>query len=147
MRFEPCNARWQGSWPHGVNSMVTSCRRSIFRGIGDTKSSRSLAPVPTLMACTVGLSPRCRGARLVLTFNASRNAFVGTVENTTEQTPCAVRVEVHLDGGTELGPTARTDVPSGGTIEVELPFSHRPGQISGDSKHRLTAATITARDS
>ena len=62
-----------------------------------------------------------RGARLVLTFNASRNAFVGTVENTTEQTLCAVRVEVHLDGGTELGPTARTDVPSGGTIEVELP--------------------------
>ena len=62
-----------------------------------------------------------RGARLVLTFNASRNAFVGTVENTTEQTLCALRVEVHLDSGTELGPTARTDVPSNGTIEVELP--------------------------
>jgi hypothetical protein len=61
-----------------------------------------------------------RGARLILTFNASRNAFVGTVENTTEQTLCAVRVEVHLDSATELGPTARTDVPSGGTIEVEL---------------------------
>ena len=62
-----------------------------------------------------------RGARLVLTFNAERNAFVGTVENMTEQTLCAVRVEVHLGGGTELGPTTRTDVPSGGTIDVELP--------------------------
>lgn len=61
-----------------------------------------------------------RGAKLILNFNASRNAFVGTVENTTEQALCAVRVEVHLDSGTELGPTARTDVPSGGTIEVEL---------------------------
>ena len=60
------------------------------------------------------------GARLVLTFNDSRNAFVGTVENTTERTLCAVRVEVHLDSGTELGPTARTEVPSGETIEVEL---------------------------
>jgi hypothetical protein len=62
-----------------------------------------------------------RGARLVLTFNASRNTFVGTVENTTEQMLCAVRVEVHLDDGTELGPTARTDVQSKGTIDVELP--------------------------
>jgi len=62
-----------------------------------------------------------RGARLILTFNASRNTFVGTVENTTEQMLCAVRVEVHLDEGTELGPTARTDVQSKGTIDVELP--------------------------
>ena len=64
---------------------------------------------------------RRRGARLVLTFNASRNAFIGTVENTTEEMLCAVRVEVHLDDGTELGPSARNDVQSSGTIEVELP--------------------------
>ena len=61
------------------------------------------------------------GARLVLSFDSASNAFVGTVENTTQQTLCAVRVEVHLSTGTELGPTERTDLPSGGTIGVELP--------------------------
>jgi len=61
-----------------------------------------------------------RGARLVLSFNAEQNAFVGTVENTTDQTMCAVRVEVHLAGGSELGPTPRTDVPAGGTTSVTL---------------------------
>ena len=43
------------------------------------------------------------GARLVLTVNAAGNGSVGTVENTTEQTLCAVHVEVHLGSGTELG--------------------------------------------
>ncbi len=61
-----------------------------------------------------------RGARLVLTFDPSSDAFQGTVENTTESTLCAVRVEVHLSTGTELGPTSRTDVPAGQTIKVEL---------------------------
>ena len=62
-----------------------------------------------------------RGARLVLSFDPASNAFVGTVENTTRQTLCAVRVEVHLSTGTELGPTERTDLPSGETTVVELP--------------------------
>ena len=35
-----------------------------------------------------------RGARLVLSFDPATNAFVGTVENTTRETLCAVRVEV-----------------------------------------------------
>ncbi len=48
-------------------------------------------------------------------------AFVGRVENTTRQTLCAVRVEVHLSTGTELGPTERTDLPSGEAATVELP--------------------------
>ena len=61
------------------------------------------------------------GARLVLSFDPASNAFVGTVENTTGQTLCAVRVEVHLSTGTELGPTERTDLPSGETTRVELP--------------------------
>ncbi len=61
------------------------------------------------------------GARLVLSFDRASNAFVGTVENTTRQTLCAVRVEVHLSTGTELGPTERTDLPSGETTVVELP--------------------------
>ena len=61
-----------------------------------------------------------RGARLVLKFAAASNAFVGTVENTTEGTLCAVRVEVHLSTGTELGPTPRTDVAPGQKTAVTL---------------------------
>ena len=61
------------------------------------------------------------GARLVLSFDPVSNAFVGTVENTTRQTLCAVRVEVHLSPGTELGPTERTDLPPGKTTVVEVP--------------------------
>ena len=61
-----------------------------------------------------------RGARLVLKFDAASNAFVGAVENTTASTLCAVRVEIHLSTGTELGPTARTDLQSGEKTEVKL---------------------------
>lgn len=61
------------------------------------------------------------GARLVLSFNAASNAFVGRVENTTTGTLCAVRVEVHLSTGIELGPTERTDLPPGGATAVTLP--------------------------
>jgi hypothetical protein len=61
-----------------------------------------------------------RGARLVLKFDPASNAFVGTVENTTAGTLCSVRVEVHLSTGTELGPTPRTDVPSGQKTDVTL---------------------------
>lgn len=62
-----------------------------------------------------------RGARLVLSFDPASNAFVGTVENTTERALCAVRVEVHLSTGTELGPTERTDLLPGESTAVELP--------------------------
>ena len=62
-----------------------------------------------------------RGARLVLTFDPVSNAFMGSLENTTGSTLCAVRVEVHLSSGTELGPTERTDVAVGQSIAVELP--------------------------
>ena len=62
-----------------------------------------------------------RGMRLVLALDASSNAFVGTVENTTQAQICAVRVEVHLSGGPELGPTNSTDLPPGESVSVELP--------------------------
>lgn len=61
-----------------------------------------------------------RGIRLRLAFDAERDAFVGTVENTTEGTVCAVRVEVHLAGGPELGPTERQDLGPGESAAVEL---------------------------
>jgi hypothetical protein len=61
------------------------------------------------------------GARLVMSFDSESNAFVGTVENTTEQKLCAIRVEVHIDSGTELGPTPLVDLPAGQTTSVTLP--------------------------
>ena len=60
------------------------------------------------------------GARLVLQFNPNTQAFVGSVTNTTARTLSQVRVEIHLDNGTELGPTKRIDVEPGRTIPVEL---------------------------
>jgi hypothetical protein len=62
-----------------------------------------------------------RGARLVLSFDATGPAFTGTVTNTTKDRLCAVRVEVHLSTGVELGPTEPTNVPAGGTIAIRLP--------------------------
>lgn len=61
-----------------------------------------------------------RGIRLRLTFDAERDGFVGTVENTTDATVCAVRVEVHLRPGPELGPTDRKDLAPGESAAVEL---------------------------
>ena len=60
------------------------------------------------------------GARLKLVYDAKTNAFVGTVENTTNQTLSKVRVEVHLSNGIELGPTTLTDLAPDQTINVEL---------------------------
>lgn len=61
-----------------------------------------------------------RGARLILSFDSESGAFVGTVENTSPVRICAVRVEVHLDTGTELGPTDRVDLDPGATTSVAL---------------------------
>ena len=60
------------------------------------------------------------GARLVLRFNPNTQVFVGSVTNTTARTLSQVRVEIHLDNGTELGPTKRMDIGPGETIPVEL---------------------------
>lgn len=73
-----------------------------------------------------------RGMRLTLSYDAARDAFVGTVENTTGATICAVRVEVHLADGPELGPTERQDVGAGESVSVELP-------AEGESFERWTA--------
>ena len=60
------------------------------------------------------------GARLILSFDANTNTFVGTVENTTNQTLSKVRVEVHLSNGIELGPTTPNNLAPGQKINVEL---------------------------
>lgn len=60
------------------------------------------------------------GARLILNYDANMSAFVGTVENTTNQTLSQVRVEVHLSNGTELGPTTPQDLAPGEKMDVTL---------------------------
>lgn len=66
------------------------------------------------------------GARLVLSYDASINAFTGTVENTTTNVLTRVRIEVHLSNGTELGPTTPVDMAPGEVIAVHMPATAGP---------------------
>ena len=61
------------------------------------------------------------GARLILRYDSTANAFVGTVENTTETTLARVRVEVHLSNGIELGPTTPVNLAPGQISDINLP--------------------------
>ena len=60
------------------------------------------------------------GARLILAYDSASNSFTGTVENITDAVLQAVRVEVHLSNGVELGPTAPTDLAPGEQAEIFL---------------------------
>lgn len=62
-----------------------------------------------------------KGARLILNYDAATNAFVGTVDNTTNATLTRVRIEVHLSNGIELGPTTPVDLAHGQIVDVILP--------------------------
>ena len=66
------------------------------------------------------------GARLILSYDSSANAFTGMVENTTRDTLNRVRVEVHLSNGIELGPTTPIDLAPGQTADITLPASSDP---------------------
>jgi len=60
------------------------------------------------------------GVRLILSYDSTSSAFAGTVENVIDRTVSAVRVEVHLSNGTELGPTERKDLAPGEKAAVTL---------------------------
>ncbi|MCG8608473.1 hypothetical protein MJD09_26230 [bacterium] len=60
------------------------------------------------------------GVRLVLAYDQTSSSFIGTVENMTDQSITAVRVEVHLSSGTELGPTPRLTLTAGQKESVKL---------------------------
>ena len=81
---------------------------------GEEASGATLAPDETFDAVR-------GGARLVMNYDAASNAFVGTVENTTNSTLTRVRIEVHLSNGTELGPTTPVDLAPGEVMPVTLP--------------------------
>ena len=73
------------------------------------------------------------GARLILDYDAARNSFRGTVENTTQGALDRVRIEVHLSNGAELGPTTPTDMAPGEMMEVYLPAT--PASFTGWTAH------------
>jgi hypothetical protein len=60
------------------------------------------------------------GARLILAYNPTTEAFEGSVQNTTNEVLSQARVEIHLSSGIELGPTQRVDLKPGQTIPVAL---------------------------
>ena len=66
------------------------------------------------------------GARLVLSYDAPSNSFMGTVENTTNNVLTRVRIEVHLSNGTELGPTTPVDMGPGQMLRVILHSTQAP---------------------
>jgi len=61
-----------------------------------------------------------KGVRLVLAFHNASSSFLGSVENVTDKTVKAVRVEVHLSNGTELGPTEPMDLAPGEKAGIKL---------------------------
>ena len=83
-------------------------------GGGEEGSGAMLAPDETFDMVRAG-------ARLILRYDAASNAFMGTVENTTNSVLTRVRIEVHLENGTELGPTTPVDLAPGEVLAVDLP--------------------------
>ena len=82
------------------------------------------------------------GVRLQMSWDAAANAFTGTVENTTASAIQAVRVEVHLSSGVELGPTTPGDLAPGESRAVQLSAAGvtgfdgwTPHSESGTSEH------------
>ena len=73
------------------------------------------------------------GARLVMSYDATANAFTGTVENTTNNILNNVRIEVHLSNGAELGPTTPVDMAPGEVIAINLPST--PESFTGWTPH------------
>jgi hypothetical protein len=61
-----------------------------------------------------------KGTHLQLSFDIEASAFVGTVENVSDQMLDRVRVDVHLSNGTELGPTTQIDLKPGEIREINL---------------------------
>lgn len=61
-----------------------------------------------------------KGVRLILAFHNASSSFIGSVENVTEKTVKAVRVEVHLSNGTELSTTEPMNLAPGEKAGIKL---------------------------
>ena len=92
------------------------------RGVrGESGASGSEEASGAILALNETFDATRGGARLTLNYDTSTNAFVGLVENTTNNVLSQVRIEVHLSNGTELGPTAPMDMAPGQVMLVKLP--------------------------
>jgi hypothetical protein len=60
------------------------------------------------------------GVRLIMAFHNASSSFIGSVENTTDETINSVRVEIHLSNGKELGPTEPMDLAKGEKAGIKL---------------------------
>ena len=78
------------------------------------------------------------GVRLVISYDAAANAFIGAIENTTDASIQQVRVEVHLSNGVELGPTATISLAPGETRAVRLDATGQ--DFEGWSAHAETGS-------
>ena len=86
-----------------------------------------------------------KGARLIMSYDTAAQAFVGTVENTTNATLQQVRVEVHLSNGVELGPTTPQDLAAGRTMPVRLDAAGQ--SFTGWTPHAEVGPQTGAQDS
>lgn len=66
------------------------------------------------------------GAHWTLSYDPSKDVFVGTVENTTQDMLEAVRLEVFLSGGEKLGPSEPQDVEAGESASVSIEVVGEP---------------------
>ena len=82
-----------------------------------------------------------KGTHLVLKYDQEAKAFLGTVENVSDEILTRVRVEIHLSSGKELGPTVQADLEPGEKREVELQVGDEDFETwsthaeVGDSEH------------
>jgi hypothetical protein len=80
------------------------------------------------------------GARLRLAYDQQSDSFRGILQNSTNQTLCRARVEVHLSNGTELGPTNPVDLPAGGALMGKIPAAGET--FDGWSAHAETSPCV-----
>lgn len=101
--------------------MIISCGSSTPTGetvreqglVGEEAILTKLAPDETFNQLRAG-------TRLIMSYDPAIDSFTGTVQNTTSYRLLDVRVEVHLEGGPELGPTPPIDLAPGEVKPVEL---------------------------
>ena len=108
-----------------VRSRARAAKGAVSTAAVRSRVKAGRSPIPNTPLSDM-LDEVRAGARLILSYDSTANAFNGTVENTTGATLRRVRVEVHLSNGIELGPTTPVDMAPGQVIEVALPGSSQP---------------------
>ena len=116
-----------GGGEHGISREAGSERGGGEHGGSGGESGRESGVFGSEEGSVANLVPDATfdatrgGARLILNYDAAGNAFMGTVENTTNSALSNVRIEVHLSNGTELGPTTPVDMAPGEVLDINLP--------------------------